>query len=115
VMGDAFPAKIHILVGDVSGSIGFVENLRACAEPVDFTVGFLDAVAVAIVGVVHAATGFDFAFGIPHVGVGDIRRFVSCGVIGESGEGDAVTRVHGEISQGGAVPRPFFRKIKYQE
>jgi hypothetical protein len=67
---DAFPAEENVFVGDVSGSIGFVENLRARAEPVDFAVGFLDAVAIAIVGIVDAATGFDFTLGIPDVGIG---------------------------------------------
>jgi hypothetical protein len=81
VMGDEFPAEVNVFVGDVSGSIGFIEDLRAGAVPVDFAIGFLDAVAVAIVGVVHAAAGFDFAFGIPHVGVGHVRRFVSRGDI----------------------------------
>jgi hypothetical protein len=76
-VGDAFPAKIHILVGDVSGSVRFIEDLRAGAVPVDFAIGFLDTVAIAVVGVVHPATGFDFAFGIPYVRVSDIGFFIS--------------------------------------
>jgi len=112
VMGDAFPAEVNVFVGDIAGSVRFIEDLRACAEPVDFAVGFLDAVAIAVVGVVQPARRLDLAFSIPHIGVRHVRRLISCRVIGESGESDAVTRVDGEIGQGGAVPRPFFRKNK---
>jgi hypothetical protein len=115
VMGDAFPAEVNVFVGDIAGSVRFIEDLRAGAIPVDFAVGFLDAVAIAVVGVVQPARRLDLALGVPHVRVRHVRRLISCRVIGEPGEGDAVTRVDGEISQGGAVPRPFFRKIKYQE
>src|ERR1700730_17670519 len=54
---DTFSAEENILVDDVAAQIGFVQNFGGRAVPVDFAVRFLDAVTVAVVGVVHARGG----------------------------------------------------------
>jgi hypothetical protein len=51
-MCGTFAAEENVFVGDIAAGIGFVEDFGACTVPVDFSIGFLDAVAVTVVGVV---------------------------------------------------------------
>ena len=85
-MGDALAAEEDVLVGDVAGGIGFVEDFGARAVPIDFAAGFLDAIAVAIVGVVNTGGGFDFAFGIPGVGIVGVVQDIAGSVVAKASD-----------------------------
>ncbi len=56
-MGDAFGAEEDELVGDVAGGVRLVEDGGAGAVPVELDAVFLDAIAVAVVGVVGGFAG----------------------------------------------------------
>ena len=83
-MGDALAAEVNVLVGEVAGGIGFVEDFGACAVPIDFAAGFLDAVTVAIVS--DTASGLDLAFGVPGVGVVSVVESVAGSVVAKGGD-----------------------------
>ena len=85
-MGDAPAAEVHVLVGDVAGGIGFVEDFGACAVPIDFAAGFLDAVTVAIVSVSDTTGGFDLALGVPSVGVVSVVEGVAGSIVAKGGD-----------------------------
>ena len=85
-MGDAFAAEENVLVGEIAGGIGFVEDFGARAVPINLAIGFLDSIAVAIVGVVNAGGGLDFAFGVPGVGIVGIVQNVAGSVVAEAGD-----------------------------
>ena len=85
-MGDALAAEVNVLVGEVAGGIGFVEDFGACAVPIDFAAGFLDAVTVAIVSVSDTTGGFDLALGVPSVGVVSVVEGVAGSVVAEGGD-----------------------------
>ena len=101
--GGALTVEVNVFaeggVGGAAGGIGFVENFAAGSVPVDLAVGFLDAVAVTVVGVVHAAAGLHFGFGVPGVGGGDIGSLVAGGIEAETGCGDLIVRVHRDIQR----------------
>jgi hypothetical protein len=83
-MGDALAAEINVLVGEIAGGIGFVEDFGAGAVPVDLAAGFLEAVTVAIVS--DTGGGFDFALGIPSVGIVGVVESVAGSVIAKGGD-----------------------------
>src|ERR1700678_720862 len=95
--GGALTVEVNVFaeggVGGAAGGIGFVENFAAGSVPVDLAVGFLDAVAVTVVGVVHAAAGLHFGFGVPGVGGGDIGSLVAGGVESKRCGGNLVVGV----------------------
>jgi hypothetical protein len=85
-VGDALAAEVNVLVGEVAGGIGFVEDFGACAVPIDFAAGFLEAVTVAIVSVSDTTGGFDLALGVPSVGVVSVVEGVAGSVVAEGGD-----------------------------
>ena len=69
----------------------------ASSVPVDFAVGFLHAVAVTVVGVVHARGSFDLAFSVPGIGIGAVGEDVAGSIVGESGGRELVARAHRHV------------------
>jgi len=67
---DALAAEEDVLGGGVAGAIGFGEDVAARAVPIKLAVGFIDAAAVAVIGIINAAGRLELAFGIPGVGKG---------------------------------------------
>ena len=88
--GNAFAAEENVFVGDVAAQIRLVENFRARAVPIDFAVGFFDAVAIAVVSIVHTSGGFNFTFGVPAVGVVAIGQDVAGSIVGKAGGGKLI-------------------------
>jgi hypothetical protein len=85
-MGDALATEVNVLVGEIAGGIGFVEDFCAGAVPVEFAAGFLEAIAVAVVRVSDTGGSLDLAFGVPGVGVVSIVESVAGSVVAERGD-----------------------------
>lgn len=83
--GDARVAEEYVFVEarvvGIAGEVSFIERVGACAIPIQFAVGFLDAAAVAVIQVGHTSGRSELAFGIPYVGVDAVARGVAGGVI----------------------------------
>jgi len=72
--GDALAAEENVFIEagvvGVALGVGFVEGIAAHPVPIEFAVGFLHALAVAVISVIHAAGGDEVVFGVESVLVG---------------------------------------------
>src|SRR5208337_5037918 len=94
-----------ILIGSVSGAVGFRQDFAARAIPVEFVgnrgvggIGLGGAAAIAVVEIVHASGGFELALGVPQVAVDAIAGGVAGEVVGKAREMIVVVRELGEAA-----------------
>src|SRR5208337_4844031 len=88
--GHALAAEEDILIGSVSGAVGFREHCAARAIPIEFVgnrgvggIGLGGAAAVAIINVGDAGGGLQLALGVPQVAVDAVVGGVAGEVVGK--------------------------------